>query len=146
MTRSYLMVFKPPTVKARPSISAIMELVLAVVCGMLLGSAEGTALGMRHMVPVRDRQDVSLCRYDVVVDHDPTRIPDRVDKVLCRRDGCKCVEAGDFRCTQLYTQLNVSYGIATGNLQYDALDVELACVCARSSDRTELQALGPDIV
>jgi len=102
--------------------------------------------GMRStMVPVRERQEASLCRYDVVVDHDPKRVPDRVDKVLCRQDGCKCVDAGDFKCTQLYTQLNVSY---TGKsvLQYDILDVELGCVCARTSGRADLQSIMPDLV
>lgn len=124
-----------------------MSPVLVSVCVLLfvMGQSTSSLVLHRERVPVRERQDASLCRYQVKVDYDATRIPDRIDKVLCRQEGCKCVEAGDYRCTQLYTQLNVSYITPTAS-QYDILDVELACVCARSVSSGDMQDLNAKIV
>lgn len=101
-----------------------------------------------HMVPIRERETTSLCSYEVVTDQNLQRIPDKIDKVICRKDSCKCAEQGGFKCTQLYTQLNVTY--LTSDLkmsnEFDLIDVEYACVCSRTPGGANVNLLEPVLV
>lgn len=103
---------------------------------------------MPAMVPIRDRMTSSLCSYEVVVDVNPQRIPNKIDRVLCQRDSCKCVEQGDYRCTQLYAQLNVTYltNDLKSNFDFEMLNVEYACVCSRGSGSPGVKILEPVLV
>lgn len=100
------------------------------------------------MVPVRDRMTSSLCSYKVQVDVNPVRIPNKIDRVLCQVDSCKCVEQGDYRCTQLYAQMNVTYltNDLKSNFDFEMINVEYACVCSRGSGSPGVKVLEPILV
>ncbi|EEB19305.1 hypothetical protein Phum_PHUM566000 [Pediculus humanus corporis] len=100
------------------------------------------------MVPIRDREKTSICSYKVITDINNQRIPDKIDKVICLKDSCKCSNQGGFKCTQLYTQLNVTYvtNDFLSNFEFELIDVEYACVCSRAPGGSNVNLLEPVFV
>ncbi|KAK6634174.1 hypothetical protein RUM43_001788 [Polyplax serrata] len=101
-----------------------------------------------NMIPIRDREKTSMCAYEVVTDVNSQRIPDKIDKVLCLRESCKCADQGGFKCTQLYTQLNVTYltDEYRSSLDFELVNVEYACVCSRAPGGSQVNLLEPVLV
>ncbi|XP_049860228.1 uncharacterized protein LOC126354540 [Schistocerca gregaria] len=99
---------------------------------------------LKHHRPVlaRDAGELALCKYAVHVDAEDEgiteegvtwrRVPATITEIECRAQGCRCTEAGDYRCTQLTGVLQVAYvDAATGRLIDTARrDVRAGCVCA----------------
>lgn len=89
-------------------------------------------------VPITHAEEIGMCRFVVQKDTDPQRIPQTIYTVTCRQTGCQCGSEGDYRCTQLTTEVRVSYSNGAMN---QVLYPNSGCICAAKEASDALSAL-----
>ncbi|KAG8254575.1 hypothetical protein J6590_005126 [Homalodisca vitripennis] len=101
-----------------------------------------------NSMTLREGQETSLCAYRVCVDEDKNRLPIHIHRVYCLNTGCRCTHEGQYRCTQLYNNVEVWYGAnqtQSKPMTRGTLEVEFGCVCA-AKHGTSVEPFVPDSV
>lgn len=95
------------------------------------------------LIPVRDRISNAICSYEVITDINFQRIPSKIDRVICKTDDCKVIGNTDYKCAQLYAELNVTYPKENCRLEFELMNIEYACICAKSIGSTQITVIEP---
>ncbi|KAL0270626.1 UNVERIFIED_CONTAM: hypothetical protein PYX00_007974 [Menopon gallinae] len=95
------------------------------------------------LIPVRDRISNAICSYEVITDINFQRIPNKIDRVICKTDDCKVIGNSDYKCAQLYAELNVTYPKENCRLEFELMNIEYACICAKSIGSTHITVIEP---
>ncbi|CAN8010171.1 unnamed protein product [Ixodes pacificus] len=73
--------------------------------------------------------DRAMCPFNMTVDFDPSRFPDRIPTVACRCPDTYCSSTGPHVCTQVKRDMQVLYK-RDGALAPAVVSMPTACVCA----------------
>ncbi|CAH0381245.1 unnamed protein product [Bemisia tabaci] len=88
---------------------------------------------LNYEMTLEEGQFASMCSYEIKVDTNPKRIPEKITRVECRNQGCVCAQMGNYKCTQLVSQVHVQYRDSEESQEvhkYETIKVPYACTCA----------------